>query len=420
MQIMAPEKPFRPWPVKLMNNAGDLLARLGVQPIKLDRDDIVVRAAKQAGVRVENIKTLGDMAFLEGLGRVIDSLESEASLNVLGRMMARGTLVDNLANRFRLLQWRCEHPELAGQEIRKPLFILGLPRTGTTILHALLDVDPANRSPLFWEVAYPVPPATPETWRGDPRIAKDQKLLDGLYKLCPGFEAVHPMGATMPQECVAIFAMEMLAESFHATFNVPSYIEWLDEQPLTRAYDFHKQFLQHLQSGGVMGERWLLKSPCHLHLIPQLLTTYPDAHIIHTHRNPVDVCVSISSLMAMLRGIGSDAICLDEIGRQQIAWWSRLLQRAVDQRKQLESTHGEQFFDLRMNELVADPIGSVERLYDHFGYDMPARVKRNMEQYMKDNARDRHGSHTYHAEDFAIDRDKDRSHFADYCAYFDV
>lgn len=414
MQVKALGRPFRPLPLRIINGIGRTLNSFGIEPVRLGRDALIAKAIKRAGC-----DDFGGEGFIEGLDRLLESIEREAQLNLLGRVIAQGMVVDNLYSRLKVIEWRKQHPEVAAQQIRKPLFILGLPRTGTTILHALLDVDPANRSPLFWEVAYPVPPARPETWLTDPRIAQDQKTLDNLFKICPGFDAVHPMGATMPQECVAIFAMDMVAEQFHCTFNVPTYIQWLDEQPLTFAYHFHKQFFQHLQSGGVTGERWLLKSPCHLHLIPQVLAEYPDANIIHTHRNPVDVCVSVSSLIAMLRGVGSDAINLKEIGSQQLDWWGKLLQRSVNQRRQLQDRSG-QFFDLKMSEIVADPLGAVERLYAHFGYELKPAVKTDMEKFMKNNTRDKHGSHTYAAEDFGIDREKERARFAGYCDYFGV
>lgn len=415
MQVKALDKPFRPLPLRLINGAGRLLNSIGLEPVKLQRDALMAKAARKAGY-----DDFGDNGFIEGLDRLLDSIEQESQLTLLGRFIAQSTITDNLYNRLKVIEWRKQHPEVAEQTIRKPLMILGLPRTGTTILHALLNVDPANRSPLFWEVQFPVPPATPASWTTDPRIAEDQKSLENLYRICPGFEAVHPMGATMPQECVAIFAMDMMAESFHCTFNVPSYINWLDEQPLTHTYAFHKQFLQHLQSGGVTGERWLLKSPCHLHLIPQLLDTYPDINIIHTHRNPVDVCVSISSLMAMLRGVGSDAIDLKAIGQQQLDWWEKLLQRSVEQRKALANTHSQQFFDLKMIDTVADPLGAVERLYAHFGYELKSTVKADMEKYMREHSRDKHGSHTYEAADFGIDKARDSARFHDYCDYFGV
>ena len=414
MQIRALDKPFRPLPIKLMNAAGRILDQLHIEPVTLEKEALIAKAIKRAGC-----SDFGDSGFHEGLDRLLDSFENESRLTLLGRLMAQGTVVERLYTRLKLVEWRKQHPAVAAQEIRKPLFIIGLPRTGTTILHALLDVDPANRSPLFWEVEYPVPPSTPATWRTDPRIAQVEKALGQFQRLCPGITAVHAMEARLPQECVAILAIDMMAEQFHCMFNVPGYAEWLDEQPKTYSLEFHKQFLQHLQSGGVTGERWLLKSPCHLHLIPNLLNVYPDANIIQTHRDPIAVCTSMSSLTAMMRGVSSDAIDLKTIGRQQLDWWGKLLGRSLEHRQQLEH-RSSQFFDLKMSETVADPLGAVERIYDFFGYELKASVKADMEKFMKNNPRDKHGSHTYKAEDFGINPEKDRARFSEYCAYFGV
>ncbi len=414
MQIRALDKPFRPLPIKFMNAAGRILERLNIEPITLQKEALLAKAIKRA-----DSDDFGDTSFHEGLDRLLNSLEKEAELTLLGRLMAQTTLVDRLATRLKLIDWRKQHPEIADQEIRKPLFIIGLPRTGTTILHALLDVDPANRSPLFWEVEHPVPPPTPVSWDNDPRIAQVEKGLAQFEKLCPGIQAVHVMEARLQQECVAILAMDMMTEQYHCMFNVPGYTAWLSDQPKTFSLQFHKQTLQHLQSGGVAGARWLLKSPCHLHLIRELLDVYPDANIIHTHRDPIAVCTSISSMVAMLRGVGSDAIDLKVIGKQQLDWWEKLLGRSLDQRKQLEH-RSSQFYDLKMSETVADPLGAVERIYDYFGYELKPAVKADMEKFMKNNPRDKHGSHTYRAEDFGIDAESDRRRFAEYCAYFGV
>lgn len=416
MEVRARERPHRPAAVRVMNAVGRLLERLDVDPVSLKIDAVLARAVREAGA-----DDFGDSGFREGLGRLLASLEGEARLTLLGRLMAQTAVVNPLVSRLRLIDWRKRHPEVAGEDIRRPLFILGLPRTGTTLLHSLLDVDPANRSPLFWEVERPVPPAAPATWKTDPRIAQAAKGLAQFDRLCPGIFAVHEMAADLPQECVAILAMDMMAEQFHCMFDVPAYADWLDDQPMTRSLRFHREVLQHLQSGGVRGERWLLKSPCHLHVIDQLLDVYPDADIIHTHRDPVAVCASIGSLVALLRGIGSDAIDLKRIGRQQIDWWAKLLGRAVDQRKRLAAEgRGGQFLDLQMREIVADPIGVVERIYDRFGYVLTPAVKADMTGFMKNHPRDKYGVHICKPEDFGIDHVRDRARFAAYCEYFGV
>jgi hypothetical protein len=405
-------KPYRPFGLQAMNRLGRLASSLGIQPVTLDEHKLLEKAIEQAGC-----SDFGGDDFREGLRRFLASVEDEAKLTLLGRVLAHGYVTGNLANRLRLVDWRKQHPEIGREKIVAPLFIVGMPRTGTTILHALLEQDPANRAPLFWEVQFPVPPATPDTWGNDPRIAEDQKILDQLYRLLPGFQAMHPMGATMPQECVAVFTMCFMSAQLQVQFNVPSYQSWLDEQDMRATYGFYKRFLQHAQSGGVRGERWVLKSPAHLHLLETLLDVFPDARIVHTHRDPVEVCASVASLTATLRGAATDAIDLKAIGKQQVRWWAKLIGKSLDQRKRLAHRR-EQFFDVTMGEIVADPIGVVRRMYAHFGYRLSDEVETRMVSFMKNNPRDKHGSHAYSPSDFGIDPDRDRLLFADYVEHF--
>ncbi len=413
MKVRVSDRPYRPLGVKVLNTLGRRLEALGLEPVSLERRTLLRKAAQQAGS--DDFGT----AAGEQLDVLLRSLEDEARLTMLGRVMAQAYVVTNLANRAQLeAHWK-RHPEVAREDIGAPLIIVGLPRTGTTILHALLDQDPSNRSPLSWEVAFPVPPATPEGFRDDPRIARNQAVLDRLFSLAPGFEAMHPMGATMPQECVAIWAMDLASQQFHATFDVPSYETWLDDQPFDATYAFQRRVLQHLQSGGVRGDRWLLKTPGHLHRLEALLREFPDARIIHTHRDPVQVCTSVASLTAKLRGVASDAIDFHAIGKQQLEWWGDLLGRSVEQRARLADRR-EQFFDVRMSEIVADPIGVVERIYAHFDLPLTDPVRTRMRRFMAENPRDKHGSHTYESFDFGIDPARDRARFRAYTDQFGV
>ena len=405
-------QPHRPFGVKMVNLFGRAANAFGMRPVALDEESLLKRAIKKAGS-----SDFGGDDFREGLRRFLASAQSEAELTLLGRLMVQGYVTDNLVNRLRLIDWRKQHPEIEKEEIVAPLFIVGLPRTGTTILHALLEQDPTSRSPLSWEVQFPVPPATPETWDNDPRIAEDQKVLDQLFQLVPGFAAMHPMGATMPQECVAVFTMCFMSEQLQVQFNVPSYQAWLDEQDMHPTYEFHKRFLQHAQSGGVRGGRWVLKSPAHLHSIDTLLDVFPDARIVHTHRDPIKVCASAASLNATLRGASTDTIDLHEIGRQQLDWWAKLIDKSLEQRKRL-ANKSDLFFDVRMSETVADPLDVVRRMYAHFGYPLTDEVEAKMLAFMKDNTRDKHGSHTYTAADFGIEPKRDRALFQEYIDHF--
>ena len=405
-------EPHRPVPVKLINFVGRAATRLGLKPIELNPDALMKSAIAKAGC-----DDFGGDECREGLRRFLQSADREADLTLLGRLMVRGYAVDNLVNRLRVVDWRKRHPEIEREEIIAPLFIIGLPRTGTTILHGLLEQDPANRSPLSWEVQHPVPPASPQTWADDPRIATMQKTLERLFELVPGFEAMHPMSATSPEECVAVFTQCFMSVQLQVQFNVPSYQAWVDDADMSPAYEYHKRFLQHLQSGGVRGGRWVLKSPAHLNNIATLLEVYPDARIVHTHRDPIKVCASVASLTAMLRGAGSDHIDLHEIGRQQLDWWAKLVNQALEQRKRF-AHRGAQFFDVRLRDTVADPVGVVRRMYSHFDYQLTDALDARMRAFMANNPRDKHGSHRYAPEDFGIDPVRDREPFEDYIECF--
>ena len=405
-------EPHRPFAVKMMNFAGRAANALGLQPVRLDAETVLAKAIKKAGSA-----DFGDEDFREGLVSFLESAEREGELTLLGRLMVQGYATGNLVNRLKLVDWRKRHPEVEKEEIVRPLFIVGLPRTGTTILHSVLEQDPANRSPLAWEIQHPVPPGTPETFQSDPRIATMQKTLEQLFALVPGFEAMHPMSATQPEECVAIFTQCFRSEQLQVQFNVPSYQAWVDDAEMRSTYEYHKRFLQHVQSGGVRGERWVLKSPAHLNKIDTLLDVFPDARIVHTHRDPIRVCASVASLTAMLRSAGTDHIDLHEIGRQQLDWWAKLVGQSLEQRKRF-ADRSDQFFDVKLRETVADPLDVVRRMYSQFGFELSGEVDAAMRRFMADNPRDKHGSHTYAPEDFGIDPVRDREPFEEYIEYF--
>ncbi len=403
-----PALPRLPAAVRIMNS----MERAGRVFINLEADKLLDSASRKTG-----LFDYGNGGFREGLSRLVDSLEQDAALTTLGRLAARGTLMQAVENRLAVVDCIKKHPGISGEEIRRPLFIIGLPRSGTTILQALLDQDPANRSLLSWEALSPCPPPVPGTYGSDPRIGMIQKQFDRLYDLIPEFMAAHPMSSEAPQECVTLFCMEFLSQQFFVQFNVSSYQAWLDGRDMGPAYAFHRLVLKLLQSGGVRGERWLLKSPAHLNCIDTLLAEYPDAAIIHTHRDPVGVAASLASLISMLRGISSDRVDPHGVARQILDWYEKLLSLSLQQRRRNE-LRGRQFFDLALGELVKDPVGSVEKIYDYFGFPLSAGVRQRMALFIKDNPREKHGSHNYRAEDFGIDTVRESRRFKEYMEYF--
>ncbi len=386
---------------------------MGMKWPSLDENDLIRTAIWRAGS-----DDFGGEGFRQGMSVLLDSFEREAELTTLGRMSCRQTLVGYLENRLRLQQYRLAHPELEREVIERPIFIVGLPRTGTTILFNLISEDMHNRPPLSWEVHWPVPPPEPARYESDPRIEDAVEVFSNLDRVLPNLAAIHEFGACLPQECVPIRAHEFLSVQFQSTFNVPSYQAWLEQQDLLPAYAFHKRFLQHLQSK-YMKDRWVLKSPAHLAAIDEILQTYPDAQIIHTHRDPAKVVPSLASLVYTFRSMSSDSLDPKRIGRQVIDMWTLALQRATEARRRHRDKPA-QFFDAYFEDTLADPVDLLRRAYDRFGLELTNEARDRMAAFLAANPRGSRGVHRYALGDFDLDLGEIRERFSEYCAEFDV
>ena len=303
---------YRPWSVRFANAMGRTI------PLSLDPESLMQTARRRTG-----LEDFGPFPLEEPLHLLCSAYENESQMNFIGRAAARSYLLRLLENRLRLESDRRKYPEIEQQNIREPVFVLGLPRTGTTILYNLLELDPDNRAPLSWEVMMPSPPPGLDTTKQpDPRIAETDRLLNRVDRLAPDFRKIHPLGATLPQECIAITTHPLQSIQFHTTHRVPSYQAWLDRQDLRPGYEWHKRFLQHLQ-WRAGGERWLLKAPAHLFGMDALSAVYPDARVIQTHRDPVKVVASIASHGCVLRAAFSDRIDVNEIGAEWCELWAQ-------------------------------------------------------------------------------------------------
>lgn len=403
----------RPLPLRAINGVGATLGRLGLKLPSLDPDKL-----EQAAIREAGFDDFGGTGFREGLHQTVAALEHEAALNTLGRIALHTNIKGCLVNRLQIERYRQQHPEIAERGIERPVFIVGLPRTGTTILFNLLAQDPANRVPMTWEVHWPSPPPTEANYYSDPRIAEAEKLFVNFERMIPWLPAIHEFGALLPQECVPILAHEFLSIQWHTLAEVPSYQAWFESQDMAPAYDFHKRFLQHLQSR-YMKERWVLKSPVHLFGIDALLETYPNACIIHTHRDPAQVMPSLASLYYATRSPYSDALDSHRVGTDVMDVWGRALQRAVESRRRHED-RPKQFFDIPFEQTLADPVDTLRRAYEHFDMEWTEAGESRMRRFLADNPRGRRGQHRYSREDFGQSLEEIRDRFAGYCEAFDI
>jgi hypothetical protein len=328
-----------------------------------------------------------DDTWRDGLARLCDGLVSEARLNELGVEIAVLDVIRPLTGRLQIVKWRKENPAVAAQPVTRPIFIVGQPRTGTTILFDLLAQDPALRPPLTWEVDNPWPLPRPETYATDPRIAETQASIEMSEQIVPGLLAFHPMGALVGQECVRITAGQFCSMIFPVQYRLPSYSRWLlyeaDHQP---AYAYHRMFLQHLQSG-VPGQ-WLLKSPAHLWQLDALVAEYPDALIVQTHRDPLNVISSISALTHHLRHLASDESSITECAAQSREEIVVGLERGMKLRDSLS----QRVVDVQFADFIRDPFATIRGVYAELGRELEPVAEQNMRAFLAGHPGDGGGS----------------------------
>lgn len=343
---------------------------------RFDVAALVEQACEQAG----SDDFGDDTSWRAGLDVLVDGLVNEARLNDLGVEIAVLDIVRPLKHRLEIVAWRNAHPQIGAQPVERPIFIVGQPRTGTTILFDLLAQDPDLRPPLTWEVDNPCPLPRPETYETDPRIAETQAALDLSEQIVPGLQAFHPMGAQVGQECVRIWAGQFCSMIFSVQYRLPTYYKWLlydaDHAP---AYRYHRVFLQHLQSG-VPGQ-WLLKSPAHLWQLDTLIAEYPDALIVQTHRDPLNVISSVSALTSHLRRLASDESSVAECAVQSREEIITGLERGM----RIRDSGGlseDQVVDVQFADFIRDPIGTVKQLYSRLGRELCPSTEDRMRSYL--------------------------------------
>jgi hypothetical protein len=342
---------------------------------RFNPDGLIAAACEQAGS-----DDFGDDGWQPGLERVADGLVNAARLSVIGVEVAHLDLMRALKNRLDVIAWRKQYPEIADKPIIAPIFIVGQPRTGTTILHDLLAQDPELRAPLTWEVDAPCPVPQAATYHDDPRIAQAQASIDMSEQIVPGFLAFHPMGALLAQECVRITGSEFTSMIYTVQYRLPSYYRWLlYEADHTRAYRYHRIFLQHLQSG-VPGQ-WVLKSPAHLWQLDKLLAEYPDALIVQTHRDPLNVISSIAALTHHLRRMGSDETNIVECAAQSYEEITVGLERGMALRDSGVVPAG-RMIDVQFADFMNDPWTTIKDIYGKLGRELQPDAEQKMRDFL--------------------------------------
>jgi len=385
------------------------MSELGVS---LERDAILAEARQRAN----GLADFGDGPFLEPLQLLLDSLEKEGRLNALGRVIARERVLGHTVNRLNYVADRKRFPDIAREEIVAPVFIIGMPRTGTTLLHDILAQDPDTRAPLTWEAMFPSPPPEAATFESDPRIERCAATFPSVDLQIPAFKAMHPMGATLSQECVTMMGEAMCTPLFHNQFRVPSYQDWVDLADWSHVYRFHERQLQHLQWRN-RRERWVLKTGAHLWGLEHLLETYPDARIVFTHRDPVKSLTSYASLTSLVRSMGSDQVDPHEIAADWTARLKRVLEHGVAVRSARQYPRAV-FYDMQFQDFVHDPFAEVEKIYEALRLPMTTPGAERMRAYIAGHPKGKDGIHRYAPADFGVQPAAVRRAFGPYMERF--
>lgn len=405
---------FRPHSlaVRLLNRVGRVADRLPWQLVSLNEEALLAAACQRTGLHDWG----EDDSFRTPLSILLQSYREEAKLTLFGRYLFQQKIIRHLVNRLLIQEEIKRHPDILEVEIRQPMFIVSLPRTGSTLLHRLLAQDPECRPLLFWEALAPAPAPDPATHETDPRIAATEQLLLRQKKILPDFAKVHHFGARQPEECFPLLENSLVFPSFYIQANVPGYFHWLTEQhqDMTPTYRYYRQQLQILQYH-FPAHRWLLKTPAHMYGLSALLTVFPEAAIVQTHRDLRQVIPSACSVVANFRGAVSQEIDLQRIGQESVRNNEIMLRRAAEAR----SSHLEaQFFDLPYQTLVAGPFEAVRRLYAHFGLEFTPSLEQRMRHWLMTNPKDKWGKHRYALEQFGLTSAILQERFADYHTQF--
>jgi hypothetical protein len=390
------ERPYRTVGVRLFNAVGRCLRRWGLRrPLSLYA--ILDRACRQA-----RLTDGGDESFHQPLRVLLQSCEADARLSPLGRLMMRFICTHHVKTRLRLHQVFTALPSIRERPIRRPLFIVGLPRTGTTLLHRLLCQDRRARPLLLWEALEPAPPPDLKAGKPDPRVKRARQFVSLTVRHgAPALQQVHPMDPEGPEECTFLLFNTFRTPAFALNGCVSGYLQWLRgraDQDAPVVYEEYRRQLQLLQGDDPAGH-WVLKSPVHGWGLDALLRLFPDACVIQTHRDMNEVVPSVCSLFALSRGLYSDDVDCRSLGAEIPPFLAHDL---VAPMVKARAAHPGRVFDVHYSSLVRDPLAAVGAIYDRFGLSPDEGMQERMRQWLAGNPADKHGKHCYDLEQFGL------------------
>ncbi len=366
-------------------------------------DQVQARAIERAG-----LTDFGADSFREGLEILMRaSHDVPAPPSAVDRM--EDIAVNGLTNRLRLTDYVKRHPEVLDVPVEKPLFIIGMPRSGTTVASYVVGQDPARRSLLVWEAWESVPPPTTETLKTDPRCLARVAAQQAEWAKTPGMVRPHVEFEDGPTECLRLHSQDFKAIMFEGPLPVKEYSRWMMDTDMTSAYAYQKMALQVLQSKAP--GRWSLKMPSHALHVEALYRVFPDARIVWTHRDPYEALASLFSMKS--------ASWMRNTGDPNVEWlrehYPRQLGEHVNRPMRLRERIGQdKIFDLYYGDMLRDPIGVMQRLYAWAGDEFTPQAEAAMRQWLADNPQGRFGKHSYNLEQFGLTQAALKPFFSDY------
>jgi hypothetical protein len=381
-----------------------------IPEIRLEEEVVLSEARRRAG-----LEDFGDELFLDPMRRLLDGLENEAGLHALGRVTMYERIVGSLVGRLSAQDYFVRHPEIEDEEIVAPTVIVGLARTGSTMMHRLLSADPAVYAVRWWECRAPSPYPGSDWRREDPRIADAHTEVAAILEAAPELATIHPWDPEGPDEEIMLLEHAFLSGVPDAFCNVPSYRRFVMESDLRDGYAYMKRILQFLQwqkkEAGHRAERWILKAPFHVARIPQIFEFFPDAMIVQTHRDPVETTPSIASLYASTWRTTSEEVDPLVVGEQCLELWSWGISKCLSDR---DAGFDDRFIDVLYEDARKDAMRQIEFIYDRLERPLTDAARDSMKRWGDDNRRDKRAPHTYTLEEFGYTREGICEAFADY------
>ena len=383
---------------------------LGARPV-LDAGRLIAQAERRAGRPFRN------RDFEPALRVLIDSCEREAALSVFGRASLHWDVLRLLGNVLRLERAEADDPAIADGAITTPIFITGLPRSGTTFLHTLLAEDPAALAPLSWQTMQPYPDRRDRA--RDRRIRRAERELGVFRRLSPEVEGLHPLAAGTPQECTEITAHVFQSLRFDTTYWAPSYLAWLEQHGHVAAFRFHKRFLQHLQAQapktGPAERRWVLKCPDHVFTLAAIQAVYPDARFAFCHRDPAPMLASVAKLTCVLRAPFTRKLDPVAVGAQVSGRWLQGAERILQAAAELPP---DRVLHLHHQEITTRPLECVARIYRRFDLPLTDAARARVADAVAREPRGGYGVNRYDPAEFGLDLTELGRRFAPYTRAF--